>query len=882
MRSLPEGTVTFLFSDVEGSTTLLEEHGAAMGSALASHHELFEEVVGRHDGVIFETVGDAVYAAFARPADAVSAAIDAQRELLAHDWGPIESLKVRIACHSGHVERRGAHYFGPALFRASRLQALAHGGQVLVSGVTSRLVDDLPPGAALRDLGLHRLKDLGEPERVFEATHPDIPDDHPPIAGLDAHRHNLPIQLSSFVGRQTELASLAEQLVDHRLVTLIGPPGIGKSRLALQAAADRLGEFEDGAFLVELATVGDIEAMIGAIAAGVQAQPHPRAPMLATLCQHLADRRLLLILDNVEHLLPDGADVVAELLTRAPEVRVLATSRAPIRLRGEHEFLVPPLGAGRMDHSDPALPDAVALFVERARSIRPELVIDATTGPAIVDICSRLDGLPLAIELAAARMRMFNLESLRERLTNRLALLAGGARDLPERQRTLRSAIAWSEELLAPAERAVFARLGVFVGGFSLDAAEAIATGDESGSNLLEALDHLVEQSLVRRVDWSGPDLRYELLQTVREYALERLADCGDEEVVRDRHVAYFVAMTEAAYAQLPAAASRWLPLLDLEQANIRGALEWSESRDPHANAALAGAIATHWYGRGLLREVRQRLATALRAYIERDRIRARVLVHAADVALRAGGSGREQAVGLVSEALDISRENGDRRSEALALELSGQAHNFVGRDAEARAALELSRAIREEDGASEIELAGSIVGLCFVHIVMGDPDAAEPMARRILDIGVRHDSVRFRQSGLHYLADVRLLRGEFAEAAEAYSRALEHAQRHSQYPNAAHEMIGVAMSLAGQGQHERALALAATASLRREILGVGRPYIDWWDRLQDRHLGEARAALPPERVDEIEQSGHLTPFDEAVADILGQVSPDPPGTNVR
>jgi predicted ATPase/class 3 adenylate cyclase len=882
MRSLPEGTVTFLFSDVEGSTALLEEHGAAMGAALASHHELFEAVVGRHDGVIFETVGDAVYAAFARPADAVSAAIDVQRELLAQDWGPIGGLKVRIAVHSGHVERRGNHYFGPALFRVARLQALAHGGQVLVSGVTARLVDDLPAGAAFRDLGLHRLKDLGEPERVFEATHPDIPDDHPPIAGLDAHRHNLPIQLSSFVGRETELASLAEHLVEHRLVTLIGPPGIGKSRLALQAAADRLGDFEDGAFLVELAAVRDTEAMIGAISASVQAQPHPRAPMHATLCQHLADRRLLLVLDNVEHLLPEGAEVVSQLLARAPDLRVLATSRAPIRLRGEHEFVVPPLGAGTTDRSDPALPDAVALFVERARSIRPDLAVDGTTGPVIADICSRLDGLPLAIELAAARMRMFGLDSLRERLSNRLALLAGGARDLPERQRTLRSAIAWSEELLEPAERAVFARLGVFVGGFSLDAAEAVAADDEMGDQLLDVLDHLVEQSLVRRVDWAGPDPRYELLQTVRDYALERLAAIGHEEGVRDRHLAYFVEITEEAYAQLPASASRWLPLLDVEQANIRAALDWSEGRHPRANAALAGAIATHWYGRGLLREVRQRLATALRAYTERDRIRARALVHAADVTLRAGGSGREQATGLVSEALEISRENRDRRSEALALELSGQAHNYVGRDAEARDALELSRAIREEDGASEIELAGSIVGLCFVNIVLGDTDPAEPMARWILDIGERHDSVRYRQAGLHYLADVRLLRGEFEEAARAYARALEHAHRHSQYPNAAHEMIGVAMSLAGQGQHERALAVAATASVRRDALGVGRPYIDWWDNLQDKHLGVARESLPPERVDEIERRARGTPFDQVLAELVGELSPDPSGTSGR
>lgn len=452
MAGLPSGTVTFLFSDVEGSTQLLERHGAAMGSALARHHELFEQVVEGHGGTIFETVGDAVYAAFTDAGAAATAALDAQRALASEDWGPIGRMAVRIAIHTGTVERRGDHYFGPALFRVARLQALASGEQTLLSGVTAGLAGEaLPTGASLRDLGTHRLKDLGEPEQVYQLMHPELRPEFPAVKSLDSHPHNLPLQLSSFVGREAEVAELAQLRAQHRLVTLLGPGGIGKTRLALQVAADVLDAVPDGVFFVDLAPVRDPELVPGAVATSLGLRAQPSEPIIRTLAQHLSSKTLLLVLDNLEQLLPVAAVTVTELLTEAPGLSVLATSRVPLRIRGEREYAVPSLAAGAPGSLDAAPPPAVVLFVERARAIGAELVIDAQTGPLIADICMRLDGLPLAIELAATRLRLLSLGALRDRLRDRLPLLTGGARDLPERQQTLRAAIAWSEDLLTRA-----------------------------------------------------------------------------------------------------------------------------------------------------------------------------------------------------------------------------------------------------------------------------------------------------------------------------------------------------------------------------------------------------------------------------------------------
>jgi len=604
MGYLPEGTVTFLFSDVEGSTLLLERHGAQMGIALARHHELFEVIVARHSGVIFETVGDAVYAAFARPTDAVAATLDAHRDLAGEEWGAIGRVAVRVAIHTGEVLRRGDHYFGSPLFRAARLQALGYGEQTLLSGITAHLVaDGLPADASLRDLGTHRLKDLGEPEHVYQLQHPQLRTDFPAFKSLDAHPHNLPLQLSSFVGRQDELAAIDALLTEHRLVTLLGPGGIGKTRLALQVAADRFERHPDGVFWVDLSPTREPELVPGTVATVLGLRNVPGQSLTDTLLDHLRPRQMLIMLDNLEQLLPAVALTVAELLKAAPALRLLLTSRAPMRIRGEHEFGVPTLTSGVSDAGDYGHGPAVELFVERARAVRSDLAVDHRTAAAMVAICNELDGLPLAIELATARLRTFSIDQLQERLSQRLPLLTSGPRDLPERQQTLRATIAWSEQLLREAERRCFAHLAVFVGGFTFEAADAVVSPGLDG-DLIESLTVLIEHSLVRQVDGGDGEPRYSMLETIRDYAAERLQASGETDTVRLRHVQHFAHWSEEAGPALRGPEqAKWLDRLEEDRHNIEAAITYAVTAQ-EADLALRTIVALdrYWNTRGALK----------------------------------------------------------------------------------------------------------------------------------------------------------------------------------------------------------------------------------------------------------------------------------------
>jgi predicted ATPase/class 3 adenylate cyclase len=688
MAEMPSGTVTFLFSDVEGSTQLLERHGAAMGGGLARHHELFELIVENHGGAIFETVGDAVYAAFSDAGAAVAAALDAQLALAAEDWGPIGRMAVRIALHTGTVERRGDHYFGPALFRVARLQALGYGEQTLLSGVTAGLAADaLPADASLRDLGSHRLKDLGEPEHVYQLVHPRQRLEFPALKSLDAHPHNLPLQLSTFVGRDAELAEVGEVLREHRLVTLLGPGGIGKTRLALQVSADALEEFPDGVFFVDLAPVRDPELMPGTVAASLGLREQPGQPINATVAEHLAPRHLLLVLDNLEQLLPAAAATVTELLAAAPSTRVLATSRAPVRIRGEQEYTVPSLAAGAPAILDVAPPPAVALFVERAREIHPTLAIDANTGPVIADICMRLDGLPLAIELAAARLRVLGLPALRDRLRERLPMLTGGARDLPERHRTLRGAIAWSEELLTTEQRGLFADLGVFVGGFTLEAVEAVTDGRLGGATV-DTLGELVEHSLVRVLPAGTDADRYGLLETVREYAAERLAESPDAELVRERHALWLLQYAREAEGHFRGPdGTTWLDRVEQEHDNIRAGLTWlSDTGREESLGQLVAAVVTFWRLHGHFAESLRWIALILAAPSTGSKVRAAALRAAAALHFEAGASRRAQDE--IDESVRLYESIGEDKGLADALQAQGNLYMASGRLLEAKQVL--------------------------------------------------------------------------------------------------------------------------------------------------------------------------------------------------
>ena len=726
-RPMPEGTVTFLFSDLEGSTGLLERYGAAASTALERHYRLFEELVDRNRGMVFETVGDAVYAAFSSPVDSVAAALDAHRALAADPWSEVGGrVACRISIHTGAVERRGSHYFGAPLFRAARLQALAYGEQTVVSAATAALVSgSLPDGAQLIDRGVHRLKDLQEPEHVYELQHPDLRTEFPPLKSLDARPNNLPIQLSSFVGRDDELAQVGALVRDHRLVTLLGPGGIGKTRLGLQVAADQIDQFPEGAWFVDLSSSNEAGDIPDAIAAALRVPERVDQPALQTLGEHLRNRKLLLVLDNLEQLMPRAAGVVAELLSSAADVQVLGTSRAPLRIRGETEYTVPAMTAGHPNMTDPELPGAIALFLARAREIQPELAVTDETGPLIAAICNRLDGLPLAIELAASRLRLFPLAALAQKLQNRLPVLIGGARDLPERQRALRATIAWSDELLGESDRELFHRLGVFAGSFGLDGASAVAG---PGADVEGDVTTLLEQSLIRRVE-SRDEPRFAMLETIREFAAEALP-AQERAGATDRMADYICALASHSpddlLGQRQAATLR---LMDAELPNIRATLAWLHDKgDNDRLPNLVADLARYWSMRGLSREAQRWIDAAVLLIADQEsNLRGR-LFRAEGVMVLADSIPR--ARDAIERAIAIHRARGDAKDLAsclVALSLVGNSlHDYeLTKDAGTEAA-----ALAQEIG--DVRTEGAAVGnIAQAHLLEGRIDEAEAGFRK-------------------------------------------------------------------------------------------------------------------------------------------------------
>jgi len=540
VASPPTGTLTFLFTDIEGSTGLWENNALAMQAALARHDEILRSAIEERGGYVFKTVGDAFCAVFPTAPDALEAALEIQRRLLSSEWEQTGPLRVRMALHTGAAEERDGDYFGPPLNRVARLLSAAHGGQVLLSLPTQELVrDQLPTQTSLRDLGEHRLKDLFRPERVFQLLAPELPSEFPPLRTLEAYRNNLPLQPTPLVGREKEVSEVCDLMRGEatRLLTLTGPGGIGKTRLALQAAADLLDDFPDGTFFVPLATLSEVELLLPAVAETLGVRETAEQPLDESLKDYLSERRMFLVLDNFEQVL-EAAPAVTELLAGAPGLKVLATSRAPLGLYGEHVFPVPPLTLPDLERPPPlerlTQYEAVGLFVERAKAVKPDFKITNESAPAVAEICVRLDGLPLAIELAAARIKMLPPRAMLQRLTSRLKLLTGGARDLPERQRTLRATIEWSHTLLDEGEQLLFGRLAVFSGGRTLEAIEAIC--DAEGDLPVEAFDgvsSLLDKSLLRQEEGPDGEPRFVMLETVHEFAREKLGQRAEEQEIK-------------------------------------------------------------------------------------------------------------------------------------------------------------------------------------------------------------------------------------------------------------------------------------------------------------------------------------------------------------
>ncbi len=681
--NLPSGTVTFLFTDIEGSTPLWEHEPDKMRVALERHNVLLRSAIEASGGQVFKTIGDAFLAAFAVPSQAVAAALAAQRDLAAEAWGTSQPLRVRMGLHVGHAETQGTDYAGAhTLNRVARIVSTGHGGQVLLSSEVAELSrGELPAEVTLRDMGQHRMKGMTHPEHLYQVLVPDLPADFPPLKTLDERPNNLPGQLTSFIGREHELDELQRLLASTRLLTLTGAGGTGKTRLALELAADLSGKYPDGVWLVELASVTDPQFVLRAIAAVLSVRESSDRPLLTSLLNVLRDKHLLLLLDNCEHLVDACAQFASEVLRSAAAVRILATSREGLGIAGELIFRTPSLQTPDLgdaaDLADLSRYEAVRLFVERAAFALPAFTLTTTNAPAVRQICRRLDGIPLAIELAASRVKVLAPDKIAERLTDRFRLLTGGSRTALPRQQTLRGAIDWSYSLLTEAERTLLRRLSVFVGGWTLEACEAVCVGaDIEVADILDLLTRLVDKSLVvTQADENGVSERYRMLETIRQYARERLADTDEGTAVRDKHLVHFVRLAELAEPALTGPLQVvWQARLDQELDNIRTALQWAHEGNVESGLRIAAALLKFWEAHGYHREACDWLSMLLKQQEEPAAtiVRAKALRVQSYLTSEQGDFGH--AALLAQESIALARQLGDLHAVATGLFFLGYA----------------------------------------------------------------------------------------------------------------------------------------------------------------------------------------------------------------
>jgi predicted ATPase/class 3 adenylate cyclase/DNA-binding CsgD family transcriptional regulator len=801
VSELPTGTVTLLLADVEGSTRLWETQPDEMAAAVAHLDQVLAHAVETHDGVrpVEQGEGDSFVIAFARASDAVACAFDLQR-------APLAPIRLRIGINTGEVRLRDeGNYIGPTINRTARLRDLAHGGQTVLSGTTEPLVvDQLPPDVSLTDLGTHPLRDLPRPERLVQLRHPDLRNEFPPLRTTSsAVSHNLPTQLTSFVGRQAEIKGLREALATNRLVTLTGAGGAGKTRLAVQVAADLAEKYGDGICYVDLAPITH-PAVVPVTAARALGLPdQPGRSTIDTLQQHLRDRHMLLVLDNCEHLLDSSASLVAALLGAAPSLTVLATSREPLGVTGEAGWQVPSLSL-----SD----DAIELFADRARLARAGFTVDDDNAGAVTEICRRLDGMPLAIELAAARVRTLSLTEIVDSLHDRFRILTGGSRIAVRRQQTLRASVDWSHALLTDTERVLFRRLAVFLGGFDLDAAQAVTGADGvQRYQVLDQLTLLVDKSLVV-AESAGGTTRYRLLETVRQYALEKLGESGEADAVRSRHRDYYTSMAALLDAPARTDYEQRLEQAEIEMDNLRSALGWDlETSDTEGALSLASSLQPLWQTRGRILEGRAWFDTVLAEDDPNNldvtaAVRARVLADTAMLNMWVGGS-----MDRAERALAIARELGDPALLARTLTacgfIAGAKYNAEAAATYFSEASVFARRLDDRWSLSQILAWQANTG-----VNCGDRMAARAAGEEGRDladaIGNRSNSRICRQS----LAFAQLMEGDVSGAVAGFRAvAAECEADHDEFLKPISRM-GLGIALAYRGEVDAARAAAATA----------------------------------------------------------------------
>jgi predicted ATPase/class 3 adenylate cyclase/DNA-binding NarL/FixJ family response regulator len=802
---VPTGTVTLLLADVEASTRLWESQPEEMAAAVARLDRTVCEIVAAHGGVrpVEQGEGDSLVVAFTRASDAVGCALQLQRAQLA-------PIRLRIGVHTGEVQLRDeGNYIGPTINRAARLRDLAHGGQTILSSTTHDLVvDRLPAEAWLTDLGTHALRDLPRPERVAQLCHPDLRSDFPPLRIADrVAAHHLPVQLTSFVGRAAQITEVRQLLTENRLVTLTGAGGVGKTRLAVQVAGVMANGFGGGVWYVDLAPITDPDVVPVAVARALGLPDQPGRSTMDTLVSFIGARQMLAVLDNGEHLADACAALVVALLGTCPGLTVLATSREPIGVAGEVTWRVPSLSLAD---------EAIELFSDRARQVRPEFRLTDDNAPTVVEICRRLDGMPLAIELAAARIRAMSLTEIVDGLRDRFRLLTGGARTAVRRQQTLRASVDWSHALLTESERVLFRRLAVFLGGFDLDAAQAVCGGsDVERYQALDQLTMLVDKSLVVAEESRGRT-RYRLLETVRQYALEKLGESGEADAVRARHRDHYTAM--AALLQRPAQASheRRIAQAEIEIDNLRASFAWSrENSDIELALRLASSLRPLWLARGRIREGLTWFDAVLTDRNGRHAevapaVRARALTDRALFAAFAH-SGATDSLDQAEQALAIAREIGDPQLVVRALIACGSVAVFnaeVARPSFAEA-IGLARAVGDGWRLSQI-----LAWQAFAAIIAGDPIAARAAGEEGRDladtIGDRLNSCVCRYWGLGW---AQMMQGDPATAAAQFRDLEAEADEAHDVLWRVNGLFGQGYALAYQGDTAAARA-AATAAI--------------------------------------------------------------------
>ena len=883
MKSLPTGTVTFLFTDIEGSTALLQRLGdRRYAEALEEHRRLLLTAFGEAHGQEIARYGDAFLVAFSRATDAVRAAVAAQRSLMTHAWPDGASLRVRMGLHTGEPVSEAGDYAGLAVHRASRICSVGHGGQILVSRTVADLaISDLPPGVSLRELGTHRLKDLQDPEHLFQVMPPDLPADFPPLKSLDARPNNLPIQLTSFIGREKEMAEVKRLLGSSRLVTLTGSGGAGKTRLALQVAADVVDDYRDRVWLAELAPITDPALVPKTVASALSVPEQPGRAVADTLVDALRPKAMLLVLDNCEHLVAACADLTAALLRACPNLKMLATSREALGVTGETIWRVPSLSV-----PDPqCLPpldqfvryEAVRLFIDRAVASEPRFTVTRGNFPTVAQVCHRLDGIPLAIELAAARVKVLSIEQIGARLDDRFRLLTGGSMTVLPRHQTLGAAIDWSYNLLSETERWLLRRLSVFAGGWTLEAAEAVCAGEvvESAS-ILDTLTSLVDKSLVL-ADTQQGEARYRLLETVRQYARDRLFEAGEAADARTRHRDWYLALAERAEPELlellGPKQELWLERFETELDNFRAALEWSltEENRTEVGLRLSTAIWQFWRTRAYFSEGSIWLERAL----ARDggaplSVRAPALGAAASLACSQGHYDR--AMALAEESLVLFRQLGNKSGTARALMTLGNAAASLGDLGKAEGFI-AECLVHAQRAGDKTEIARALNQSGEVARSRGDYDAARSSYEASLTIRREVRNGRGIAAVLHNLAAVELVQGNLQRGEALLRESLDISRQLKFGAGIAIGLIGFAGVANAKGQQDRAARLLGATDVLLSTLGLS---LDHPDQIEYNTCADAaRTALGDKTFAAACAEGRAMTLEQAVEYALATEGPD-------